>query len=281
MQAPDGFVGLAETQRTMDDLTTLVLQGLQIIWINVLLSADNAVVIALACKGLDRDKRKWAILGGSLAAVSLRILFTIFVVALLRLPYVKLASGLLLFWIAFSLLRKDGAEKDIRQSSSIWAAVRTIALADAIMSLDNVVAVAAAAKNSMPLIIFGIGLSVPLIVFGSTLMLRLLTRFPILVVAGAALLGWVAGEIIVSDPDVLRGAAWLGAAIVSLGTRGAAWVGAQPDHVEMIAGACGAALLLAVAGVLRLARSTRDTPQRSPDAVDRDGGANVTPATSR
>ena len=266
----------------MDDLATLGVQGLQIIWINILLSADNAVVIALACKGLAKDQRKWAVVGGSLAAVSLRLLFTIFVVALLRLPYVKLASGLLLFWIAFNLLREHDPKRDVAQSSSVWTAVRTIALADAVMSLDNVVAVAAAAKNSLPLIVFGIGLSVPLIVFGSTLMLRLLTRFPILVVAGAALLGWVAGEIMISDPAFSMGLAWLGRRIAILPPRVLAWIGSQADHVELIAGTSGAALLLAMAGLLRLLRSPDAAmlPTHASDAtLDRDGGADVEAAS--
>ena len=221
----------------MTDLSALVLQGLQIIWINILLSGDNAVVIALASRNLEPGKRKWAILGGSFAAVSLRILFTVFIVELLKLPYVKLVSGLLLLWIAFDLLRKDTGTKDVAPASSIAGAVRTIALADAIMSLDNVVAVAAAAKNSVPMIVFGIGLSVPLIVFGSTLMLKLLTRFPILVVAGAALLGWVAGEIMVSDPSVSR------------------WLGPLPHGIDYATAGAGAALILSLAGVLRLLRS--------------------------
>ena len=222
----------------MNDFTTLALQGLQIVWINVLLSGDNAVVIALACKGLEGSQRRWAVLGGSVAAVTLRIIFTFFIVALLKVPYVKLVSGLLLFWIAFDLLRSHSTEKDVKAASSIWGAVRTIALADAIMSLDNVVAVAAAAKNSVPLIVFGIGLSVPLIIFGSTLMLKLLERLPILVVAGAALLGWVAGEIMIADPEIGR------------------WVGSLPEHAELIAAGAGAVFVLAVAGILRLVRQT-------------------------
>jgi YjbE family integral membrane protein len=222
----------------MSDISTLAIQGLQIIWINVLLSGDNAVVIALACRGLEQGRRKWAIAIGSLAAVALRIVFTIFIVELLKFPYVKLGSGILLFWIAFELLR-GGEEKDVKAASSIWGAVRTIALADAIMSLDNVVAVAAAARNSLPLIIFGIAISVPLIVFGSTLMLKLLTRFPLLVVAGAALLGWVAGEMMVSDPKIER------------------WVGPLPDSVELIAAAAGATLILVIAAILRWLRGPK------------------------
>ena len=223
----------------MNDPSTLVLQGLQIVWINILLSGDNAVVIALACRGLDPRQRRWAIAGGSLAAVALRIVFTFFIVALLHLPYLKLASGLLLLWIAVGLVRQDQHARTVAAASSIWAAVRTIALADAIMSLDNVVAVAAAARNSVPLIVFGIGLSVPLIVFGSTLMLKLLERFPILVVAGAALLGWVAGEIIVSDPILTD------------------WLGPLPDGGNLWAAGAGAALILVIAGILRLLRGSR------------------------
>ncbi len=225
----------------MSNLSALVLQGLQIVWINVLLSGDNAVVIALACRGLERGRRRWAIGLGSLAAVALRILFTIFIVALLRLPYVKLTSGLLLLWIAFRLLRSEDEDKVVAASSSIWGAVRTITLADAVMSLDNVVAVAAAARNSLPLIVFGIAVSVPLIVFGSTLMLTILKRFPILIVAGAALLGWVAGGMIAADPTV-------GLRLVSL-----------PHAASWLAGAaalsiCDIAAVLRLAHLLRLRR---------------------------
>ncbi len=229
----------------MSDISILVLQGLQIVWINILLSGDNAVVIALACRGLDGRRRRWGILAGSLAAVSLRILFTVFVVELLRLPYVKLVSGALLLWIALQLLQQNTHEKDVAASTSVWGAVRTIAIADAVMSLDNVVAVAAAAKNSVPLITFGIVVSVPLIIFGSTLVLSLLNRFPLLVVAGAALLGWVAGEIAASDPVLGR------------------WLAPLPDALERWAACGGAALILLVAGGLRLWRAAR------PDAAAR------------
>ena len=225
-----------EPSTPMSDISALVLQGLQIVWINILLSGDNAVVIALACRGLDQRRRKWGILAGSLAAVALRIAFTFFLVELQHLPYVKLVCGILLLWIALQLLTQNTHAKDVQASSSVWGAVRTIAVADAIMSLDNVVAVAAAAKNSVPLIIFGIAVSVPLIVFGSTLVLALLNRFPILVVAGAVLLGWVAGEIAVSDPAL------------------SAWFGALPRAVELWAAGTGAALMLLVAGALRLLR---------------------------
>ena len=229
----------------MTDLTTLAIQGLQIVWINVLLSGDNAVVIALACRGLDQRQRKWAVLGGSGAAVVLRIVFSLFIVALLQLPYLKLFSGVLLLYLAFDLLRQEEDEKDVAATGSIWGAVRTIALADAIMSLDNVVAVAAAADNNIWLIAFGIGLSVPLIVFGSTLMLKLLKRFPILVVVGAALLGWVAGEIMASDPAL------------------SSWLGPLPENVELWAAGAGAIMVLALAGVLRLLRRPPNAPEHA------------------
>jgi YjbE family integral membrane protein len=221
----------------MPDIPALVLQGLQIVWVNILLSGDNAVVIALACRGLDPRQRRIGVVAGSLAAVALRIIFTFFVVTLLHLPYLKLASGVLLFWIAIGLLRQNSHAKHIKPAASVWEAVRTIALADAIMSLDNVVAVAAAARDSIPLIIFGIAVSVPLIIFGSTLMLSLFNRFPFLITAGAALLGWVAGGIMVSDPALT------------------AWFGVVPEVWEIWAGLLGGTLMLLTAGAFRWSRN--------------------------
>jgi YjbE family integral membrane protein len=179
---------------------TFWLQVLQIIWINILLSGDNAVVIALACRSLAPEQRKWGVILGAAAAVVLRIIFTIFVAQLMQYPYLKLIGGALLLWIAVKLLIDETDESDIKESHTIWSAVQTVVIADIIMSLDNVVAIAAAAKGSNSLIIFGLVISVPLIIFGATLIITLLQRFPILVWAGAALLGWVAGELIASDP---------------------------------------------------------------------------------
>ncbi len=229
----------------MSTLSALAVQGLQIVWINVLLSGDNAVVIALASRSLEATRRRWAVAIGSLAAVALRIAFTVFIVALLRLPYVKLVSGLLLLWIAIRLLLSESEGKEVAAAASIWGAVRTIALADAVMSLDNVVAVAAAARNSLPLIVFGIALSVPLIIFGSTLILVLLKRYPLLVVAGAALLGWVAGEMIATDPTLAERLDQLLA-----------------PRTGVFAAATGAALILEVAAVLRLTRLLRQVGGR-------------------
>ena len=201
-------------------------------WINILLSGDNAVVIALASRQLEGRRRAWAIGAGSAVAIALRIVLTFFVVAALRLPFVKLLSGALLLWIAFDLLR---AQKDetVQAAGSVWAAVRTIVVADAVMSLDNVVAVAAAANNSVPLIVFGIAVSVPLIVFGSTLVLALLRRYPSIIVAGAALLGWVAGEIMATDLFVVD------------------HLGPAAERFRLWAQIGGAGLLLAAAAVMR------------------------------
>jgi len=180
--------------------TTFLLALLQIIWINILLSGDNAVVIALACRSLPPRERKIGIMLGAGAAVGLRIIFTLMVVWLMEIPYLKLVGGVLLLWIAIKLLTDETDEASVKESDTIWNAVRTVAIADMVMSLDNVIAIAAAAKGSTALIIFGLCLSVPLIVFGATLVITLLQRYPALVWAGAGLLGWVAGSIMVSDP---------------------------------------------------------------------------------
>ncbi len=217
------------------DIAAWLLPGLQIVWINVLLSGDNAVVIALACRGLEPRRRMWAILGGSAVAVVLRLVLTFFVVALLGFPYLKLLSGVLLLWIAVDLLRSHDSEH-VEPAGSIWGAIRTIAVADAVMSLDNVVAIAAAAKGSVPLIVFGIAFSVPLIIFGATLILLLLRRFPVLVVLGAALLGYVAGEMMALDPALTR------------------LFDDLPTDFELVAGAAGAAFVLLSAAVLWLVR---------------------------
>jgi YjbE family integral membrane protein len=186
--------------------TAFWLPLLEIIWINILLSGDNAVVIALACRSLPGRQRTLGIVLGSGAAVAFRIVFTIFVVELLGLPFVKIAGGVLLLWIAVKLAVENEPEKEIKPANTLWSAVRTVAMADAVMSLDNMMAVAAAAKGSKLLILFGLALSIPLLFFGSTLVLALLTRFPVLVWAGAVLLGWIAGDLIGTDPDL---AAWL------------------------------------------------------------------------
>ena len=176
----------------------------KIIWINVLLSGDNALVIAMACRGLDPKLRLWGMIFGAGAAVLLRIIFTFIVVTLMALPYLKLVGGLALLWIAAKLLvpEHEDEEGGVDAAAHLWAAVRIVAIADIVMSLDNVIAVAAAANGSVPLLVLGLAISIPLIVAGAALIMALLTRLPILVWLGAALLGWIAGDVIATDPAI-------------------------------------------------------------------------------
>jgi YjbE family integral membrane protein len=176
---------------------------LQIVWIDLLLSGDNAVVIALACRALPEDRRRTGILLGAATAVLLRIVFALVVSSLLAIPFLRIVGGLLLVTIAVKLaLGEEATDPTIAESSTLWRAVRTIAVADAVMSLDNVVAVAAAAKGHAALFVFGLILSIPLIVMGASVITALLVRFPFIVWAGAALLGWIAGEMIATDPFI-------------------------------------------------------------------------------
>lgn len=184
------------------DATTVV-AVLKIIGINIVLSGDNAVVIALACRALPPKQRMIGILLGAGAAVVLRVIFTVAVQYLLGVPFLKLAGGLLLLWIAVKLLHSEEAGEDgVAAGNSLFEAVKIVAIADIVMSLDNVLAIAAAAGDNTSLVIFGLVISIPLVVFGATLILGLLTRFPILVWAGAALLGWVAGELLATEPFI-------------------------------------------------------------------------------
>jgi YjbE family integral membrane protein len=185
----------------MESIGPDVLKVVQIIWINIILSGDNAVVIAMACRGLPEDKQRIGMILGALVAVVLRIVFTILVATLLATPFLKIIGGCLLLWIAVKLLTGEGDEEgDVKETDRLWHAVRTVAIADAVMSLDNVLAIAAVAKDSNLLLTVGLAISIPLIVAGAALVMALLARFPILVWAGAALLGWIAGEMLVSDP---------------------------------------------------------------------------------
>jgi len=175
----------------------------KIIWINVLLSGDNALVIALACRGLAPRQRLWGMIFGASAAVVLRIVFTGIVATLMEWPYLKLVGGLALLVIAAKLLVPDEEDEEgVESASHLWAAVQIVVVADIVMSLDNVIAVAAAANGSAPLLVLGLAISVPLIVAGAALIMALLNRLPILVWAGAALLGWIAGDVIATDPAV-------------------------------------------------------------------------------
>ncbi len=171
-----------------------------IIWINIILSGDNAVVIALAARSLPPEQQKKAIMFGSGAAVVLRIGLTVVAAKLMTLEYLQIVGGLLLLWIGVQLLEsEDEGEEEGAEQSSMFAAIRTILIADIVMSLDNVIAVAAAAKGNDVLLIIGLAISIPLVIFGSTLMIKLMERYPVINTLGACLIGWVGGETIASD----------------------------------------------------------------------------------
>ncbi len=177
----------------------------KIIWVNILLSGDNAVVIALAARSLPESQRTKAVMGGSAAAIIMRVVLTIFAVELLGYPYLKIIGAILLFWIGVQLLVPEHENEDgIKSSSNLWVAIRTILIADLVMSLDNVIAVAAAAQSGppaarLPLLLIGLGLSIPLIIAGSQLLMKVMEKFPIIITLGAALLGFVAGEMLIHD----------------------------------------------------------------------------------
>src|SRR3954451_11638858 len=190
-------------QTEMQQPTFWVALG-KIMWINILLSGDNALVIAMACRNLPPRQRLWGMILGAGVAVFLRIIFTGIVASLMALPYLKLVGGLALLVIAAKLLVPEPEDEEGMESAShLWAAVQVVAIADIVMSLDNVIAVAAAANGSVPLRVLGLAISVPLIVAGAALILALLTKLPILVWAGAGLLGWVAGEVMATDPAIV------------------------------------------------------------------------------
>lgn len=206
-----------------------------IIVANILLSGDNAVVIAMAAKSLAPEHQKKAILWGSAAAIVMRVVLTIVAVQLLATPYLKMVGALLLVYIGIDLLKsgEEGDEEAIKAHATIGAAIRTILVADLVMSLDNVLAVAAAADKApeayrMPLLIIGLALSIPLIIAGSTLLVKVMDKFPIIVTLGAALLGWLAGTMFVTDPAV------------------DGWFKANVANAEMLAGGLGAMIVVAV-----------------------------------
>jgi YjbE family integral membrane protein len=174
----------------------------KIIWINVLLSGDNALVIALACRGLHPRQRIWGMIIGAGIAVVLLIVFTGIVATLMVLPYLKLVGGLALLAIAAKLLVPEDGGDDVTEGTSLWHAVRIVVIADIIMSLDNVIAVAAAANGQLPLLVLGLAVSIPMIIAGAALIMMILDRMPILVWLGAALLGWIGGDVIATDPAI-------------------------------------------------------------------------------
>ncbi len=174
---------------------------LQIITIDVLLGGDNAVVIALACRKLPEQQRKKGIFWGVVGAIILRIMLIFFALQLLSLPYLKIAGALLLLWIGIKLLQPEAEDGhgSIEESTNLLGAIRTVIIADVVMSMDNVIAVAGAAKGELGLVVFGILFSVPIIVWGSRIVLTLMDRFPVVITLGGALLGWIAGGMLVSD----------------------------------------------------------------------------------
>lgn len=232
----------------------------QIIWIDILLSGDNALVIALACRGLEERQRLWGMVLGAGAAVLMRIIFTGIVATLMELPYLKLVGGLALLVIAAKLLVPDDSqgEEGIKAAASLVAAVQLIVVADVVMSLDNVIAIAAAAKGNVALLIFGLLVSIPLIIAGSALIMAALTRFPILIWAGAGLLGWIAGHVIATDPALhqsltqfLSGAVVLKIDLASSLLSKAPHLEFSSPLIEIICGLLGIAVVLVVGGSRR------------------------------
>ena len=234
--------GLGQRKRAIVDAylsSSFLLSLLQIVWIDIILSGDNAVVIALACRGLPERQRRIGVYAGALVAALLRIVFALIISQLLAVPLLKVVGGLILLHIAVKLVRgEEEDESHIKEQSSLLRAIWTIAVADAVMSFDNVVAVAGAAKGHDELFIIGLALSVPLLVVGATLITRLIDRFPILIWFGGGLLGWVAGEMIASDRLMQQHVIEALPSVL------------QPN-LHLAAGALGAVLVVGIGALLR------------------------------
>jgi len=213
-----------------------------IILADIVLSGDNAVVIAMAARSLPAHQQRRAIFWGSAAAIVMRIILTLIAVEMLKWPYLKIVGALLLLYIGISLLGEDdGDDGHAKEIGGMAAAIRTILVADLVMSLDNVLAVAAAAKGNTPLLIIGLAVSIPLIIFGSTLLLKVMERFPVIITLGAGLLGYLAGEMLLTDPAVQER------------------FGEQSETIVNVAGAIGAAIVVA-AGLWLQQRRRDKTP---------------------
>ena len=222
---------------------------LQIIGINIVLSGDNAVVIALAARSLPPHQQKKAIAWGAGAAIAMRVVLTLFAVALLQLPYLKMIGAVLLIWIGIQLLLPDDGEENIESHDNLMSAIKTILVADLVMSLDNVIGVAAAAKGSVLLLVIGLAISIPLVIFGATMLLKLMERFPVIITIGGGLLGYVAGEMAVSDPAI----------------KG--WVDANMPILHEVAAIAGVVLVLVIGKVLAKKRAAAaEAPADSPGA---------------
>jgi YjbE family integral membrane protein len=220
----------------------------QIIMIDILLGGDNAVVIALACRKLPPKLRTQGILWGTAGAIVLRVVLIFFALTLLAVPYLKIVGAILLLWIGIKMLQPedDSAHSNIEGSDKLWAAVKTVIVADLVMSVDNVIAIAGAAENAggshkMPLVIFGLLVSIPIIVWGSQLVIKLMDRYPMVITFGAMLLGWIAGTMAVTDPAV------------------AGWFQQNLPKAQYVFGAAGAVLVAAV-GLWLQRRSLPETP---------------------
>jgi YjbE family integral membrane protein len=253
---PGAWGGLLQT--SLHDLShaPFWLDVLQIIFINVLLSGDNAVIIAMACRGLPRRERLWGLVIGAGVAVVLRIIFAVVITQLLLLPYLKVAGGLALIYIAVKLLiPTDPAKDEVEAAAHLWRAVRIVVVADIVMSLDNIIAVAAVARGDFALLAIGLVFSIPLVIAGAALTSTLFGRFPILIWAGAALLGWVGGETIASDPAILR------ATTSAFGEKIA-------GQIAPAAGCAGVALVIAAGGLWRRrrAKASAGPPRAQADA---------------
>jgi YjbE family integral membrane protein len=228
----------------------------QIIFINVLLSGDNAIVIAMACRGLPQQQRRWGLIIGAGLAALLRIVFTVVLASLMMLPYLKLIGGVALLYISAKLLLPEGPDKsEIEAAAHLWRAVLLIVIADIVMSFDNVVAIAAAARGDFFLLAIGLAISIPLLVVGAALVAVLLDRFPILIWAGAALLGWIGGQTMATDPVFSARFATLG--------------GTVARQVEFAASVSGAALAVAAGGLWQRWRQlhARSSPPRNDGRV--------------
>ena len=227
------------------DLSSGALWGalFAIIVANILLSGDNAVVIAMAARQLPADQQKKAIFWGSAAAIAMRVVLTVVAVQLLAVPYLKIVGAVLLFWIGVQLLLSEDGDADVKSHGTMMAAVRTILIADLVMSVDNVIAVAAAADKApenmrVVLLIIGLGLSIPLIIVGSTLLMKVMERYPLIITVGAALLGFLAGSMLVTDPvDKL-------------------WFAEHVPNAEILVGITGAVLVVVVAKWLELRKAS-------------------------
>lgn len=217
----------------------------QIILINIVLSGDNAVVIALAARSLPADQQKQAVFWGAGAAVVMRILLTIIAVELLRWPFLKIIGAFLLLWIAVKLLVPEDEDDNVEGSDNLFKAIKTILIADLVMSLDNVIGVAAAAKGNTTLLVIGLAISIPLVIFGATMLMRLMERWPVIITIGAGLLGWVSGEMLVTDPAI------------------AEWVNTNAHWLHTVAPAFGAVAVIALGKWITTFRAPKEITQQA------------------